>query len=69
MTAMGGNDSKVRPAILLIEYKTREALIESVVPNIQPAGFFVPTPFAAETGTTFILRIRLEAEGMRPSFR
>ena len=63
LKAIGGSDGKERPTRLVIEYRSREHLLESVVDNIQPAGFFIPTPFAAEVGTTFLLRLSLEEEG------
>ena len=44
-------------------YPRREWLLEALIENIQPAGFFVATPFAALTGTEFIVRIMLEEEG------
>ena len=63
LQAMGGAEGKERPTRLVVAYKNREHLIESIVSNIQPAGFFVPTPFAAEVGTTFLVRLSLEEEG------
>ena len=61
--AMGGDGEKARPTGLLVEYKTRDHLIESIVSNIQPAGLFVPTPFAAEIGKAFLVRISIEQAG------
>ena len=63
LKAMGGSDGKERPTRLVIVYRTREHLLGSIVSNIQPAGFFIPTPFAAEVGTSFPLRLSLEEEG------
>ncbi len=63
LQAMGGRDGKEHPTRLLVEYRNREHLLESIVSNIQPAGFFVPTPFAAEIGATFLMRVALEEEG------
>lgn len=57
-----------RTTRLAIRYKTRDALIASIVENIQPAGFFVPTPFAAEVGTRFLVRITLAAESETGEF-
>lgn len=48
---------------LVVSYAPRKALVESVIENIQPAGLLVPTPFAAEVGTRFLLRISLDREG------
>ena len=63
LSATGSVDGKTRPTILSISYHSREALVDSIVPNIRPAGFFVPTPFAATVGTVFILRVSLEKAG------
>ena len=63
LSAMGGEDAKRRPTTLLIAYKTRNHLLESVIDNIQPAGFFVPTPFAADVGTHFLARVGLTDVG------
>ena len=63
LRAMGGEDSRERPTRLVVEYRNREHLLDSVVSNIQPAGFFVPTPFAAEVGAHFLMRLSLEEEG------
>jgi Tfp pilus assembly protein PilZ len=63
LSAMGGDGEKARPMVLLVEYKTRDHLIESVISNVQPAGLFVPTPFAAEIGKAFLVRISIEQEG------
>lgn len=63
LQAMGGTPGQERPTRLLVEYASREALLDAVVSNIQPAGFFVPTPFAAEVGTRFLIRLSLEQEG------
>jgi len=53
---------------LAISFKRREALLDSIVENIQPAGFFVRTPFAAAVGTRFLVRLSLEAEGEAGEF-
>lgn len=63
LSAIGGEDANARPTRLLVAYRSREALLESLIDNIQPVGFFVPTPFAALVGTRFLVRISLEAEG------
>lgn len=64
LAAMGGSaQGKERPTRLIIAYKSREHLFESIVSNIQPAGFFIPTPFAAEVGETFLIRLSLDGEG------
>jgi len=63
LQAMGGRDGKERPTRMLVEYRNREHLLDSIVSNIQPAGFFVATPFAAEVGETFLMRVSLEEEG------
>lgn len=63
LDATGGEDPRARPTRLAIRYRSRNALIESIVPNIRPAGFFVPTPFAADVGTIFLARISLDREG------
>ncbi|CAN0249344.1 unnamed protein product [Discosporangium mesarthrocarpum] len=63
LQAMGGSEGKERPTRLLVEYRDREHLLESIVSNLQPAGFFVATPFAAEVGVTFSMRVSLEEEG------
>lgn len=63
LSAMGGDGEKARPTVPLVEYKTRDHLIESVISNAQPAGLFVPTLFAAEIGKAFLVRISIEQEG------
>ena len=63
LSAMGGAAARERPTRLLIEYKHREHLIESIISNIQPAGFFIATPFAADVGSHFLLRVSLVREG------
>lgn len=63
LSAIGGDPGSARPTRLLIEYKSREHLIESLVANIQPAGLFVATPFAADVGVEFVVRITLAEEG------
>ena len=63
LSAMGGDPGSSRPTRLLIEYKSREHLLESLVSNVRPAGLFVATPFAAEVGVEFVVRISLAEEG------
>lgn len=63
LSATGRADGRIRPTHLLISYKSRESLIDSIVSNIRPAGLFVPTPFAADVGTPFLLRVSLDQEG------
>ncbi len=63
LSALGGEPGRARPSRLLVPYRSRDHLIDSIVPNVRPAGFFVPTPFAAEVGTEFVVRITLEQEG------
>lgn len=63
LAALGGAAARERPSRLLVSYRTRDRLIDAIVENIRPAGFFVPTPFAAEVGTPFLLRVDLEREG------
>ncbi|MDC1295167.1 hypothetical protein N8077_02380 [Myxococcota bacterium] len=55
LSAMGGEGEKARPTGPLVEYKTRDHLIESIVSNIQPAGLFVSTPFAAKIAKSFLV--------------
>ncbi len=55
--------SKAAPTRLVVSYENRDMLIDSIIDNIQPAGFFVPTPFAAAVGTRFLVRISLLFEG------
>lgn len=43
-------------------------MISSIIENIQPADFLVPTPFAAEVGTRFLVRVMLEREGESAEF-
>ncbi|MAG32502.1 MAG: hypothetical protein CL908_16590 [Deltaproteobacteria bacterium] len=54
---------RARPTRLLVSYKTRQALLDAIIENIRPAGFFVPTPFAAEVGVRFLARVTVEVEG------
>ncbi len=63
LSAIGGSDGKARPTRLVVTYASRDALIDSIVTNIQPAGLFVPTPFVANVGTHFLLRVNLAQEG------
>lgn len=63
LSAMGGDGEKARRTGLLVGYKTRDHLIESVVSNIEPAGLCVSTPFAAEIAKSFLVRISIEQEG------
>jgi Tfp pilus assembly protein PilZ len=60
---MGGAADRSRPTRLLVEYKSRDHLIESIISNIQPAGFFIATPFAADVGSHFLMRVSLVQEG------
>jgi hypothetical protein len=57
--ARGARDLRPR---LLVTYASRKSLVDSVIDNIHPAGFFVPTPFAAETGSEFVARVFVEEE-------
>ncbi|MEM9177425.1 MAG: hypothetical protein AAGC67_19595 [Myxococcota bacterium] len=63
LKAIGGGEGKERPTRLVVGYRNREHLLDSIVSNLQPAGFFVPTPFAAEVGATFLMRLSLGEEG------
>jgi Tfp pilus assembly protein PilZ len=63
LSALGGGSGRPRPSRLLVRYRSRDHLIDSILSNVRPAGFFVPTPFAAEVGTEFLVRITLEQEG------
>jgi len=56
------------PTRLVVTYPTRSALISSIIPSIQPAGLMVPTPFAAEVGTRFLVRVSTEREGESAEF-
>lgn len=47
---------------LVVPYRNRAELISSIVDNIKPAGLLVCTPFAAEVGTRFLLKLSLEQE-------
>ena len=53
---------------LVVPYVNRVALISSIVENIKPAGFLVNTPFAAEIGTRFLVKLFLENEGETAEF-
>ena len=57
---MAGDGDKVRPTGLLVEYKARDHLVQSIVSNIQPAGLFAPMDFAAEVGNASLVRISIE---------
>ena len=63
LEAIGGAPERERPSRLLVEFRNRDQLLDAMVDNIQPAGFFVPTPFAADVGTSFLLRLSLDREG------
>lgn len=63
LAAIGGAKERERPSRLVVDYRNRDALLASIVDNIRPAGFFVATPFAAEVGTCFLMRITLRQEG------
>ena len=65
LAAMGPGAARERPTRLLVGYWNRKELIEALVDNVQPIGLFVPTPFAARTGTSFLLQLSLEVEGER----
>ncbi len=47
---------------LLVYYRNRAELVSSIIDNIKPAGLLVSTPFAAEVGTRFMLKLWLEQE-------
>lgn len=68
LQAVGQGGQGERRTRLRIAYRSREALIDSIVPNIQPAGFFVPTPFAADVGERFDVALDLEQEGESAEF-
>ena len=57
------DDGQRRLTRLRISYKTRRALLDAIVDSVCPAGFFAPTPFAADVGTRFLVLVQLEAEG------
>lgn len=59
----GSEETKARLTRLVLEYRSREELVDSIVDHIRPVGLFVPTPFAAEVGTNFLARVTLELEG------
>ena len=44
---------------VLVEFESRVALSQSIMANVRPIGLFVPTPFAAEPGTKFELRVQI----------
>jgi hypothetical protein len=48
------------PIRLLVEFEDRRMLRQAIMANLEPIGLFVPTPFAAEPGTHFELRVRVE---------
>ena len=48
---------------LVVPYINGVALISSIIENIKPAGFLVNTPFAAEIGTRFLVKVSLDQEG------
>ncbi len=47
---------------LLVRFPNRAALVAAIVENIRPAGLLVSTPFAAEVGTRFLLKLALDHE-------
>jgi Tfp pilus assembly protein PilZ len=51
------------PVVLCVEFATRARLAASVMMNLRPVGLFVNTPFAAERGARFSLRVRLVETG------
>jgi len=53
---------------LVVPFPNRAALISSVIDNIKPVGLLVTTPFAAEVGTRFLLKVSLEREGEAAEF-
>ncbi len=57
--ATGGQSNLTR---LAVSYPNRAALVSCIIDNIKPAGIMVCTPFAADVGTHFLLRISLEHE-------
>ena len=66
----GGNRRAKQSSVtrLIVPYINRAALISSIIENIKPAGFLVNTPFAAEIGTRFIVKVSLEQEGESADF-
>ncbi len=54
----GGGRTRV-----LVEFETRRALRRAIMAKLRPIGLFVPTPFAAEPGTKFELRVTVEETG------
>lgn len=63
MPVAAGAERKLGRTRLVVAYATRESLLESIIENIPPVGLLVPTPFAADVGTRFLLRISLDREG------
>jgi hypothetical protein len=63
----GGNRRANRPS-LAVPFINRAALISSIIENIKPAGFLVNTPFAAEIGTRFLVKVSLDQEGESADF-
>lgn len=63
LSATGDENRRPRPTRLLVSYRSRNALLDSIIPSIRPAGFYVGTPFAAEVGTSFLVRLSLDREG------
>ena len=53
---------------LVVSYANRDALLSSIVDNINPVGLLVTTPFAAEVGTRFLIKVSLEREGEAAEF-
>lgn len=63
-----GHAQKLNRTRLVVTYASRAELIDSVIENISPVGLRVATPFAAEVGTQFLVRICLEHEGESAEF-
>jgi len=59
----GDTSDRDQRSRLLVSYRSKAELLEALIENIQPAGFFVSTPFAAAAGSEFIVRITVETEG------
>lgn len=48
---------------MLVEFKNRDRLAESVMMNVRPIGLFIDTPFAPESGTRLTLLVLVEDTG------
>lgn len=68
ISAKNGRGSRSGRTRLVVSYQTRAALIASIIENIPPAGLLVSTPFAAEVGTRFLLRVCLDEEDESAEF-